>query len=64
MLITPSSTWASMHNRDQNVVAVSNWVTVPVAPLQTSVAISANFWDDNPSNPDKSWHNSVKIPAY
>lgn len=64
VLITSSSTWASAYNTDQNVVAVSNWVTVPVSPMQTSVAISANFWDDNPNNSNKSWQNNVTIPTY
>lgn len=62
VLITSAGTWSGAQYSNQNVVAVSNWVTVPVSAMQTSVAITANFWDDNGIN--KSWSNNVTIPAY
>ncbi len=64
VLITSAGTWSGAQYSDQNVVAVSNWVTVPVSAMQTSVAITANFWDDNPTIVNKSWSNNVIIPAY
>lgn len=64
VLITSAGTWSGAQYSNQNVVAVSGWVTVPVSATQTSVAITANFWDDNPTIVNKSWSNNVTIPAY
>lgn len=60
--ICSNSTWASQTTSERSQTAYSGWVTVPVSATDTSVSISASWWDVYGRS--GSWSNTLTIPAY
>ncbi|MBE6717398.1 MAG: hypothetical protein E7573_10820 [Ruminococcaceae bacterium] len=60
--IASSSTWNTTSTGTDKSRGYSDWLTIPVSPTQTSVSMSANWWDQNGKS--GSWSATFSIPAY
>ncbi len=60
--IASSSTWNTTSSGTDKSRGYSEWLTIPVSPTQTSISMSANWWDQNSKS--GSWSATFSIPAY